>query len=140
MKFELPEGVYPLRTNISKRLRFKIMHRDNFRCTYCGATSSQTTLVIDHIIPVAKGGATNPENLVTACHDCNAGKSDLSISVVHPKQIEFEDYLWECAQTTVEMDNQQDLEDAWASMNDIDPVNYEGLVYSLIEGWNPEIN
>jgi hypothetical protein len=32
-------------------------------------------LTVDHVVPVALGGADEPANLVTACHDCNAGKS-----------------------------------------------------------------
>jgi 5-methylcytosine-specific restriction endonuclease McrA len=29
----------------------------------------------DHRVPYSAGGKTVPENLVTACRDCNAGKS-----------------------------------------------------------------
>lgn len=36
-------------------------------------------MVIDHIVPVAAGGQTVPENLVAACIPCNAGKSDKRI-------------------------------------------------------------
>jgi hypothetical protein len=45
-------------------------------------------LEADHIEPVAKGGTDDFLNLVTACKDCNSGKSDkrLSDSVVLDKQ------------------------------------------------------
>jgi hypothetical protein len=32
------------------------------------------TLEVDHIHPRSKGGTDHPDNLVTACWDCNAGK------------------------------------------------------------------
>jgi 5-methylcytosine-specific restriction endonuclease McrA len=31
---------------------------------------------VDHIIPVAKGGSDDPENLVAACKRCNFSKQD----------------------------------------------------------------
>lgn len=59
---------------MSKRLRFKIFNRDGFACVYCGARPP-TILHIDHVIPVANGGPTVEDNLVTACADCNMGKA-----------------------------------------------------------------
>jgi hypothetical protein len=61
---------------ISKRLRFEVLRRDDHRCTYCGATADDgAKLVIDHVVPEALGGQTEPENLTTACEACNSGKS-----------------------------------------------------------------
>ena len=34
-------------------------------------------LNVDHVLPVALGGSDEPENLTTACSDCNAGKSSI---------------------------------------------------------------
>jgi len=68
------------RKSISKRVRFAVFSRDGFTCRYCGATSETAQLVLDHIEPISKGGSDEPENLVTACHPCNAGKSDQSVS------------------------------------------------------------
>lgn len=64
----------PKRKSISKKLRFEIFKRDGFRCTYCGATPTDSPLHLDHIEPVSKGGGNGPENLVTACSSCNLGK------------------------------------------------------------------
>lgn len=64
--------------SVSKRLRFEVFRRDGFACRYCGATASDTTLTIDHVVPVALGGTDDPGNLATACKDCNAGKSSSS--------------------------------------------------------------
>ena len=62
------------RKSLSKQLRFEIMKRDGHRCRYCGSEPNQKLLQVDHVIPVAKGGTDAPENLVTSCRDCNAGK------------------------------------------------------------------
>lgn len=66
------------RANITPRTRFLILHRDRYRCRYCGASSHETRLEIDHYIPVAIGGSNEMSNLVTACELCNAGKSALN--------------------------------------------------------------
>ena len=63
------------RKSTGKRLRFEIFKRDGFRCIYCGITPIQAALRIDHVIPVAEGGPSTADNLVTSCHDCNAGKA-----------------------------------------------------------------
>jgi hypothetical protein len=60
----------------SLRLRFQILARDEFRCRYCGRTSLEVALHVDHIMPASKGGKTESQNLITACADCNIGKSD----------------------------------------------------------------
>lgn len=60
---------------ISKTLRFEILRRDNHACRYCGATPPDVKLTVDHVVLVALGGTDVPENLVTACSGCNAGKS-----------------------------------------------------------------
>lgn len=62
------------------RLRFKVLLRDNFKCSQCGrspATDSSVELHVDHIYPWAKGGETTFDNLRTLCKECNLGKSDL---------------------------------------------------------------
>jgi hypothetical protein len=46
--------------------------RDGGRCRHCGA---QAELQYDHIIPVAMGGSSNPENLQILCGPCNRRKS-----------------------------------------------------------------
>jgi 5-methylcytosine-specific restriction endonuclease McrA len=68
--------------NVSWRLRFIIMKRDNFKCKKCGrspANDRKVTLQVDHIMPWSKGGETVPQNLETLCMECNIGKSDLEI-------------------------------------------------------------
>ena len=63
------------------KLRFEVFKRDGFACKYCGAGAEDgMKLNIDHIIPVSRGGTNDMDNLITACHLCNAGKRDVLIS------------------------------------------------------------
>ena len=65
------------RGNVSDSLRYDILNRDHFRCSICGASAKEgVRLHVDHIIPIAKGGKSVPENLRTLCERCNIGKSD----------------------------------------------------------------
>lgn len=52
--------------------REEVMGRDGGACVYCGSTAN---VVIDHLIPVARGGDNQPDNLVAACKRCNSGKA-----------------------------------------------------------------
>lgn len=69
----------PRRQQVSKGQRFRIFNRDGFRCRYCGTTSAHAALVVDHVIPVKKGGTNDDANLLTSCQPCNAGKAARSI-------------------------------------------------------------
>lgn len=68
------------RKGISKKLRFEVFKRDSFTCQYCGRKAPDVLLVADHIEPVSEGGTADLLNLVTACRDCNAGKSNRRLS------------------------------------------------------------
>lgn len=63
---------------ISKRLRFEIFRRDNHTCRYCGNKAPDVKLTVDHVMPEALGGDDEPTNLVTACEDCNSGKTSIA--------------------------------------------------------------
>lgn len=60
---------------VTKRLRYEVLRRDQHTCRYCGNSAPEVKLTVDHVLPVALGGSDDPTNLVTACADCNAGKS-----------------------------------------------------------------
>lgn len=62
--------------------RFRILAKSKFRCHYCGTPASETKLHIDHVIPLAKGGADHPSNMVAACSDCNLGKGALILEEI----------------------------------------------------------
>jgi len=65
---------------IPKKVRFEVFKRDSFTCQYCGRKAPNVLLVIDHIEPVSKGGTDDILNLISACKDCNAGKSARKLS------------------------------------------------------------
>lgn len=77
-----------LRKATSKRMRFEVFKRDNFECQYCGAKPPKVPLEIDHIVPVSKNGKTTKDNLITACFDCNRGKSNIELDDVPRPLIE----------------------------------------------------
>lgn len=45
-------------------------------CVYCGST---TDLTIDHLIPRRRGGDDSADNVVHACHSCNASRGEKGI-------------------------------------------------------------
>ena len=53
--------------------RTKVYRRDGFKCLACG---SDRSLSLDHIVPKAKGGGNEIENLQTLCRFCNSRKGD----------------------------------------------------------------
>lgn len=62
------------RQEMTLKLRYQIMKRDNFCCVLCGRRPPDVELCVDHIKPVAKGGTSTADNLRTLCTDCNMGK------------------------------------------------------------------
>lgn len=68
--------------DVPLKLRLRVLTRDGFRCVLCRrspAVDTGVVLHIDHILPVAKGGATTLENLQTLCRECNLSKSDKTL-------------------------------------------------------------
>jgi 5-methylcytosine-specific restriction endonuclease McrA len=63
------------RVRLSKR---EILRRDNYRCQYCGRSTSRLT--IDHVVPRHRGGGHSWENLVTACPECNRRKGGRTLA------------------------------------------------------------
>lgn len=68
-----------LRAPIPQSVRFNVFRRDNFSCIYCGKSSPEVVLHCDHSVSVKDGGNDTEANLVTACIDCNLGKSSKSV-------------------------------------------------------------
>ncbi len=47
------------------------------RCVYCASPLAPDGATLDHVLPLARGGAHAPGNVVTACARCNRLKGDL---------------------------------------------------------------
>ncbi|MBY6368548.1 HNH endonuclease [Rhodococcoides corynebacterioides] len=56
--------------------RSALMHRDRFRCAYCGGKAE----TIDHVVPRSRGGGHSWENCVACCAPCNHRKADKLLS------------------------------------------------------------
>lgn len=54
--------------------RAAIIARDNGVCHICGGTPAPEDIHLDHIVPLARGGTHDPENLAVACARCNLSK------------------------------------------------------------------
>lgn len=72
----------PDRKQVGKRLRFEIFKRDVFTCQYCGDHPPSAILHVDHIIAIAEGGTSDPDNLITSCAACNLGKGAKSLDSI----------------------------------------------------------
>ncbi len=56
--------------------RLVVLARDGHSCIYCTTALTEENFVLDHLVPVAKGGTNRKHNIVTACDDCNRRRSD----------------------------------------------------------------
>lgn len=59
--------------------RQNVYLRDGYRCQYCNWTGALVNLTLDHLVPLARGGKTSWENIVTACKNCNLRKGSRTI-------------------------------------------------------------
>jgi 5-methylcytosine-specific restriction endonuclease McrA len=66
---KIVRGIYRNQVPFSKK---NVLIRDQNTCVYC--QRKQTSLTIDHVIPVSRGGTSVFENCVACCSPCNARK------------------------------------------------------------------
>ena len=57
-----------------KGLKRKLMRRQNNTCVYCGHRRIASSMEIDHITPVVRGGSNDDSNLQVICRPCNQRK------------------------------------------------------------------
>lgn len=65
------------RAKMIPSLRYAILLRDRFTCKGCGRSPNkgdEIKLHVDHVVAIALGGKTIPENLQALCDECNLGK------------------------------------------------------------------
>lgn len=77
------ERLLPVRREVLGAKRATIQHalerRDGLRCRCCGAALDRGRMVhVDHVLPVAMGGASDLSNYQLLCSECNQGKGDLA--------------------------------------------------------------
>lgn len=60
--------------HIPASVRVSVLHRDGYKCVFCGRSAKQVQLEVDHKVPFSQGGGNDASNLQTLCFDCNRGK------------------------------------------------------------------
>ncbi len=55
-------------------------------CYYCGCKVAFSSLTMDHLIPLARGGRSTKDNLVPSCKACNNKKKTML-------PVEWEEYI-----------------------------------------------
>lgn len=83
---------------ISKKKRLLVTERAYYCCEYCQCMSEfiPVPFVMEHILPIVKGGTDELGNLAFACHHCNGAKYSKTtiwdeaaqqfIPLFHPRQ------------------------------------------------------
>jgi hypothetical protein len=66
-------------------------------CRYCGSSAPEVKLVVDHVIASTLGGSDDSSNLVTACFDCNSGKSATPVDAATVADVEQKALAWSAA-------------------------------------------
>ena len=72
---KIPSPHADLGTAQWKKQRIRVLERDAYECAYCGEPANQ----VDHVIPRAKGGTHDLDNLVACCRRCNGLKGSKSV-------------------------------------------------------------
>lgn len=73
---------YKMKVKFSPHQRKDILERDDYTCQCCGIkvhdekVNNETKAHIDHIIPISRGGDSEPSNLQVLCRTCNLRKGN----------------------------------------------------------------
>ena len=62
------------RVSWPKGLKRRLMRRQDDTCVYCGHRRTASSMDIDHITPVVRGGSNDESNLQVICRPCNQRK------------------------------------------------------------------
>lgn len=83
---KLPDWAYQRGEQFGwENVKMYVRARDGYTCQYCGVVAPRD-LEVDHIVPRSRGGSNRPDNLVAACHSCNAEKGNrTAFEYGHPK-------------------------------------------------------
>lgn len=83
----------------------RIAERAGHRCEYCNAPEVifNFPFEVEHVIPIAKGGADNEQNMALSCRSCNLFKSDCLMgtnpvtnevsSLFHPRRDQWDGHF-----------------------------------------------
>jgi hypothetical protein len=133
------------RPTIGKKKRFKVLRACGFRCRYCGCSSTEVRLGIDHVVPVIRGGTDDESNLVAACFDCNIGKGVLAVDLSGTdflswllRQSERNDWVGDLAQEEIakpSLREPKNFRDLAAQIRAEETVEVEGKIRAAWHAW-----
>lgn len=126
---------------VSKRLRFEVLRRDAHTCRYCGRAAPEVKLTVDHVVPQALGGPDTPDNLVTACADCNDGKTSIAPDSPLVTDVADDAARWATAMKVAAQRLAAEDEQAreYVSAFREDAAGY-GILADLPDGWENSVN
>jgi HNH endonuclease len=94
------------RRKIPEEIQEQVRQRSRYLCEYCHASEQwqYVRFTVDHVVPIARGGTDDRENLALACFHCNRRKADRinitdesgeSIPLFNPRQDNWQDhFIW----------------------------------------------
>ncbi|OCL96492.1 HNH endonuclease [Aliarcobacter thereius] len=56
---------------VPKKIKEQLLKQAKGKCEYCGIELYERTAMVDHKIPLSKGGSSDIENLAICCQKCN---------------------------------------------------------------------
>jgi 5-methylcytosine-specific restriction endonuclease McrA len=72
----------------NRRVEVLMNGHDSVKCFYCPKILVKSTVTLDHVIPISKGGTHELSNLVLACYKCNNEKgNDIIIDYCNSKKV-----------------------------------------------------
>lgn len=92
-------------TRVPARQRLAVAERARHCCEYCQSQARFATqsFSIEHIVPLSRGGKTDPENLALACQGCNnanynktAGHDPATgelVALYHPRKQKWQNHF-----------------------------------------------
>jgi len=102
--FKVPSIVmvksYVKRANNISLTRNNLYLRDSYKCQYCGEDHSHHDLTYDHVLPRAKGGRTEWENIVASCKPCNSKKGS---KIIEPLNLPYIPTYWDLIKKRTEI-------------------------------------
>ncbi|MEP0072818.1 MAG: HNH endonuclease [Marinomonas sp.] len=79
---------------VTKKIKDQLLKQAEGVCEYCGIEVNENTAMIDHKIPLNKGGTSDIDNLAIACSKCNMLKADKIIGSISNPAVEFAAKFW----------------------------------------------
>ena len=70
-------------------VRYQVLKQAGGRCELCGVSSRDIQIDVDHIVPRAKGGSNERDNLQALCRTCNAQKRDRDDTNIREMQDDY---------------------------------------------------